>query len=477
VRDACLLLKCDNLLVISFKAAVNNHSNMNRLVVNPNKPDTWAIQLEDGVNLLGRGEDNDFRIPDASVSGSHCQIIIQNGDVSIIDLGSTNGSFINGTRILADKLHNGQTIRLGNVEMTFQTDVPQPAATPASAAPPPPLATTPASAPAPAVSRLRVSGISHEPEAEATVITSNALPPLLPAIDTHAASSVCKFHPKTSSRWFCPKCKRSFCDLCVNAHGNKRACRACAVECAPLEVEIAEPTETGFMASLPGAFIYPFRGTGVLILIFSAILFSALGAMGGLFSILFKMAAIGYLFSYMQNIIHATANEEAQMPELPGMDDLFSGFLRLAGTVVMSFGLTVGLLVAKFYEVDIPISAIIISLLLGCLYFPMAFLVVAMKDNVMACNPLVVVPSILRVPGQYIVTVVLFAAIFGVQGIGNLVSGTAGSVAFTTTDMSVMFIAFAVKMIWSFTSVYLLTLNMRIMGLLYLTQKEKLGWY
>jgi hypothetical protein len=57
------------------------------------------------------------------------------------------------------------------------------------------------------------------------------------------------------------------------------------------------------------------------------------------------------------------------------------------------------------------------------------------------------------------------------------VSGAAGSVAFTTTDMKVMFIAFGIRMIWSFASVYLLTVNTRIMGLLYLTQKEKLGWY
>jgi hypothetical protein len=203
-----------------------------------------------------------------------------------------------------------------------------------------------------------------------------------------------------------------------------------------------------------------------------------LGArMAGLFSIIIKIVALGYLFSYMQNIIHATANEETQMPELPGMDDLFGGFLRLAGTVLVSFGLTLGLLVARLSGVDIPVSAIIISMLIGCLYFPMAFLVVAMKDNVMACNPLVVVPSILRVPGQYLVTVILFAFLFGFQQIGNLVSSVAGSAAFTTTDMSVMFLSFGIRIIWSFVSVYLLTVNMRILGLLYLTQKEKLGWY
>jgi hypothetical protein len=300
----------------------------------------------------------------------------------------------------------------------------------------------------------------------------------MPQFDLSAAAKICKFHPRSAARWFCGKCKRSFCDLCVHPHGNTRTCRTCAVECAPLEVEITAPTEKGFLNSLPGAFIYPFRGSGLLILIFSTLLFAALGArMAGLFSILIKIGALGYLFSFMQNIIHATAAEEAEMPELPGMDDLFSGFLRLAGTVIMSFGLAIGLLVAKLSGVDMPVSAIIVSMIFGCLYFPMAFLVVAMKDNVMACNPLVVVPSILRVPGQYLVTVVMFGAIFGVQQIGDLVSSAAGSVAFTTTDMKVMFLAFGIRAIWSFLSIYLLTVNMRIMGLLYLTQKEKLGWY
>lgn len=68
-------------------------------------------------------------------------------------------------------------------------------------------------------------------------------------------------------------------------------------------------------------------------------------------------------------------------------------------------------------------------------------------------------------------------AIFGVKQIGDLLSGAAGSVVFTTTDMKVLFMAFGIRMVWSFISIYLLTVNIRIMGLLYLTQKEKLGWY
>jgi hypothetical protein len=94
----------------------------------------------------------------------------------------------------------------------------------------------------------------------------------------------------------------------------------------------------------------------------------------------------------------------------------------------------------------------------------------------MSSNPLVVVPSILRVPFQYLITVVVFASIFGVQRIGDMIAGGAKTVTFTTMDIHVLLIAIGIRIIWSFISVYLLTVNMRIMGLLYLTQKEKLGW-
>ena len=244
-----------------------------------------------------------------------------------------------------------------------------------------------------------------------------------------------------------------------------------------MEAKITRPVEIGFFARLPGAILYPFRGTGILVLIVGTLVFAGLNFMSaGIFSILMKIVALGYLFSYMQNIIFATAAEEKEMPELPGMDDVFGGFCRLAGTVLMSFGMAIGLLAARFFGVDVPIPAIFIAGIFGVLYFPMAFLAVAMKDNALAANPLVVVPSILRIPLQYLVTVIAYVAIFGVQQIGNLVAAGSQSVTFSTPDMTVMFIAIAFQMIWSFISVYLLTVNSHILGLLYVTQKEKLGW-
>ena len=68
---------------------------MARLVINPGSPAAWEIQLKPGANFIGRGFANDFKIPDGSVSGSHCQIMVSDSSVAIKDLGSTNGTFVN----------------------------------------------------------------------------------------------------------------------------------------------------------------------------------------------------------------------------------------------------------------------------------------------------------------------------------------------------------------------------------------------
>ena len=105
---------------------------MNRPVVNPDRPDTWEIQLKDGTNLLGRGDSADFKVADASVSTSHCQIIVNDGTVTLNDLGSTNGTFINGTQVKEVQLQDGRKIRLGRIEMVFHSDAPTPTEPPAA---------------------------------------------------------------------------------------------------------------------------------------------------------------------------------------------------------------------------------------------------------------------------------------------------------------------------------------------------------
>src|SRR5204862_6387752 len=97
---------------------------MPRLVINPGAPTAWEVQLKPGMNLLGRGFANDFKIDDPTVSGSHCQIVLANFTAVIKDLGSTNGTYINRAPVTEAVLQSGQTIHLGGVEMVFQSDAP-----------------------------------------------------------------------------------------------------------------------------------------------------------------------------------------------------------------------------------------------------------------------------------------------------------------------------------------------------------------
>lgn len=63
---------------------------------------------------IGRGSENSLCLPDQSISRYHAEVIRLGGDFLLRDLGSTNGSFINGDRVTEQLLNDGDTIRFGN---------------------------------------------------------------------------------------------------------------------------------------------------------------------------------------------------------------------------------------------------------------------------------------------------------------------------------------------------------------------------
>ena len=65
---------------------------------------------------------------------------------------------------------------------------------------------------------------------------------------------------------------------------------------------------------------------------------------------------------------------------------------------------------------------------------------------------------------------------FGVRWLGDAISGEMGHRALRTESISEMLLLFGLRMLWAFLSVYLLTVTMRILGLLYLTKRDRLGW-
>ncbi len=141
----------------------------NRLLINPGTPQAWQIELTPGLNRIGRGESNDHVINHPSVSTHHCEITVTETTVTVRDLGSTNGTFVERVPVNVFQLHNGQHVQFGSVDMMFDTDMapalPSPAvnmpgagakivlANPGTAAPPPP--------PPPPVGGLRINKTVH----------------------------------------------------------------------------------------------------------------------------------------------------------------------------------------------------------------------------------------------------------------------------------------------------------------------------
>jgi len=70
--------------------------------------------------VIGRSEDSDVFLPDSRLSRRHAEIEQRDTGCFVIDLGSTNGTFLNGVRVHGEsRLHNGDTITVGESRLIF----------------------------------------------------------------------------------------------------------------------------------------------------------------------------------------------------------------------------------------------------------------------------------------------------------------------------------------------------------------------
>jgi hypothetical protein len=160
--------------------------------------------------LIGRKPHNDIQIDNLAVSGEHAAIITILNDSFIEDLGSTNGTMVNGKPVKKHFLQNNDVVEIGKHKLKYFNDAPTAATAadfektmiirnPAKAAPPPPKADTgmgdtqtnlkalspapertpapAAAAPAPAPSNVE----STSPPAPSPVRPAPASPPPAPA--------------------------------------------------------------------------------------------------------------------------------------------------------------------------------------------------------------------------------------------------------------------------------------------------------
>lgn len=81
--------------------------------------DGHRYQLNNRRTVLGRGTDCDIVLDDPGVSRHHVEVTIEGSNASLRDLGSTNGSFVDGQKVAAARLVHGSLITIGRTRITF----------------------------------------------------------------------------------------------------------------------------------------------------------------------------------------------------------------------------------------------------------------------------------------------------------------------------------------------------------------------
>ena len=81
-------------------------------------------ELTTGRNVIGRGTEADIRLPDTGVSRKHVDVVLDNGTAIAEDLGSTNGTLVNGRRVGRQDLADGDVIRIGHSVLVYRQDGP-----------------------------------------------------------------------------------------------------------------------------------------------------------------------------------------------------------------------------------------------------------------------------------------------------------------------------------------------------------------
>jgi len=174
---------------------------MARLVVKSDGFRNQVIELHLGLNRLGRSPENHFQIEHASVSASHCEVVLGANAVTVRDCDSTNGTFVDGEPVTEAQLHAGETLSLGDVELLVQsTDV-----------------------------RIAIPKIELPPRAAPPVVLSDG-------------ALLCPRHSRARVTHQCTHCREVMCDACVHKlrrRGGKvlKLCPLCSHKCEPLAGE------------------------------------------------------------------------------------------------------------------------------------------------------------------------------------------------------------------------------------------------
>ena len=81
----------------------------------------FTFRLAPGaIKTVGRAPRADFILDAALVSRLHCRLTASDSTLEVVDLSSTNGTFVNDKRVKSATLSSGDRLRVGRVELTVE---------------------------------------------------------------------------------------------------------------------------------------------------------------------------------------------------------------------------------------------------------------------------------------------------------------------------------------------------------------------
>lgn len=96
---------------------------MSKLIIHLPDQEPQKYSFDDQVEVsIGRSDDNDIIIRHESMSGHHAQLKLAGNTYHLLDLDSTNGTFVNGEAAVDVPLHNGAQIIFGQVPADYECD-------------------------------------------------------------------------------------------------------------------------------------------------------------------------------------------------------------------------------------------------------------------------------------------------------------------------------------------------------------------
>ncbi len=109
-----------------------------RLIVQQAQGTVQTLRLDRGLLTIGRGQDCDLVLPDTQVSRHHAELRRHGDQWLVVDLGSTNGTFVGGARLRPNEacpLLPGTPVQIGDTQLTLEEEPSQPLASQGVSAP------------------------------------------------------------------------------------------------------------------------------------------------------------------------------------------------------------------------------------------------------------------------------------------------------------------------------------------------------